>query len=124
MLTLRRQLRVLDNLKSFLKTKEIQYQTYRANRFIKKNIEDSRAFANNVYGDLPWQWRDIVSSYYALDYIRDSNYQKLRNEAINDLRAIEITIRTNGELTWWLTSPNPAYRKYIEVRLAALGKKI
>jgi len=107
-----------------LKTKEIQYQTYRANRFIKKNIEDSRAFANNVYGDLPWQWRDIVSSYYALDYIRDSNYQKLRNEAINDLRAIEITIRTNGELTWWLTSPNPAYRKYIEVRLAALGKKI
>jgi len=107
-----------------LKTKEIQYQTYRANRFIKKNIEDSRVFANNIYGALPWQWQDILESHYMADGKRGINYMKLKSEAINDLRAIEITIRTNRELTWWLTSPNPAYRKYVEIRLTALGKKI
>ena len=107
-----------------MKIKEIQYQTYRANRFIKKNIEDSRVFASNIYGDLPWQLQDITSSYYVIGGEHGTNYMKLKSEVINDLRAIEITIRTNRELTWWLTSPNPAYRKYIEIRLTALGKKI
>jgi len=102
------------------------------------NLEERLAFAYNVYGKLPRTSAEVKESFFVIysssftglgnqaraSKLSQLNYEILRSEVANDLRAIEIAIRTNGELTWWLTSSNPEYRKYIEIRLTALGRNV